>query len=660
MDAQTKEAGALNKWTATALLASLVCVVVLAFNVFKFPFLWDDYDFIERALRPALKDLLPDPSIVFYRPLSRELYAWTVMHLLGGSPVAAHLLNVAVVAGILAMLLTVVGGLAGRAAGILASLVFAFSAGTPIGISWMSGSQDLLCAFFLMLALHLQVRHQPIASAAAMAAALLSKETAVIVFPAFVAISMLRADRSRQDVLRSLIAYGTVAFAWAAIHPWTRTILSGSAQSVGAEGEYLAFRWSSLFQSALQGTAVTLHSPWIPLAHEPGRDPGWPAHLIWPAIIATGIVVLLFTREKAQRDSAPIASGTRLSLVAGSIVFAGSLLLTSLVLKGWSPHYICIPALGLATIAGPLLARSPRAVAVAALLAFLWFGIRLRGEPFNPSLPSEPNFTTSAASLQKVENGFRSLHPTMPAANVYISVQARGSGGIYRHLFRFQPLRVWYRQPDIWVLDPNRRRSPQPSEFLFWIAPNLDVYEIGLNDLTPRGPSTQINLPEYQKTLRGYALGLAGAGEARRAVQILTGMPEQSRDFWAFDRRTAVAVLLAAGRDQEAGALADGVPQFPPPQAAEAVVALVAEPITGLDLDLAAMRAFGLDPNDPSSLQLLMRRLESAGYKLAAHRFAERVQAALPGDRESAEVLRRTTVERPKEITVPVPYDIPQ
>jgi len=55
-----------------------------------------------------------------------------------------------------------------------------------------------------------------------------------------------------------------------------------------------------------------------------------------------------------------------------------------------------------------------------------------------------------------------------------------------------------------------------------------------------------------------------------------------------------------------------------------------------------------------------MRQFEAKGFSLAAGRFAARLQALQPGDRESAGVLERVRKYRPQEITVAVPHDIPQ
>jgi hypothetical protein len=633
---------------------AICCVLILSVSVFRFPFLWDDFDFLGRAGALRLHDLLPDRSIIFYRPVSREMYFWIITHPFGSSPLIAHLLNATVVGGILWMLMAFVRRLAGRVAGLLAGLVFTFSAAVPLAIGWVSASQDLLCTFFLLAALNLQLQRRPFASALAMAAALLSKETAISVLPAVLAIPALSWRGSREISMRSAAAHGFVVVAWVAFHPWTHMILAGPAAAAPTH-EYIALRGDTLLPSIVQGVAIVLNLPWL------AGSPHWPGHLILPAGIASALTIFLLTRKLASRGSvaAPENTNPTLAILVGSIVLAGPIVLTSLVLGRWSPHYALLPAVGLSMLAGTLLAKAPQPVRIGSLMAFLWLGIGLRGNPIDPIIPTEPNFHETAVALGKVESGFKALHPTLPPSNVYVSVQARGSGGIYRHLFRFQPLRIWYRQPGIWVLDPNRRR-PGKGEYLFWIAPDLTVWEIGLKDLAPRGPTQQISLPQYQKTLRGYSLGLAGSGDVERAVYILANMPQQSEAVWAFDRRTAVALLVAAGREADASRLATGVPGFSKGQAEEAVVALLAEPIAGLDLDRAAMVAFGINTNDVSSLRSLLRRFEDAGYKLAARRFAMRLQALVPGDKESADALVRLRDVPSQEITVPIPYDVPQ
>jgi hypothetical protein len=633
--------------------AVVCCVLILALNVFRFPFLWDDFDFLGRVNTLRLRDLLPDPSVIFYRPLSREVYFWVVTHLLGMSPLAAHVLNTALVAGTIAILMAFMRRLAGRRTALISGLLFACSAALPLSISWASASQDLLCALLAMAALYAQLRGRAWQSLAFLAAALLSKETAVSVIPALVALAVWQSRGQKRHLAHILAAQVVLVLVWSAIHPWIRsTLLGGSELSSGTKHEYL-LPGGTLVPALVQGLEITLNIPWL------GHAPAWSPHLVVPAIIVGVIIVLLIYRRTHRPEEKPASESK--ALVVGTLILVSSILLTSFVLGGWSTHYVCMPALGLAMVGGIGLARTPTSVTAFALLAFLWLGIGLRGNPIDPILPTEANFRETAQAMVKVERGFKLLHPTLPpGSNVFVSVQARQSGGLYRFLYRLQPLRIWYRNPSIWVLDPNRRREKEPNEFLFWIDPNLSVYEIRLSDLRPHGPTQQISLPQYQKTIRGYAMGLAGAGEVDRAVFILANMPETSKEVAVFDRRTAVALLYAAHRDEDAKQTASGVPRFDTSQSFQAVIALLAEPVIGLNLDDAALKAFDLDPSHVPTLQAIMRLSEAAGYKAAAGRIADRIQVLVPGDAESAAVIRRAEVKAPQEITVPIPHDIPQ
>jgi hypothetical protein len=664
-DQKTESEAHQNSWNAYALkltgllsrfpwMLPSLCTVILAWSVLGWPFLWDDFDFLGRVRNLRLTDLLPDPSIVFYRPISREIYFWVVDHVLFASPLAAHILNAGIICAIIALLMSFVRTLSGERPALLSGILLACSASLPLVIGWASAGQDLLSALFIVVSLQLQLRRRVILAALALAAAMLSKETGIAGVPAVALLAVVRTDRSRREITRTLLVSAIVVLAWVAVQPWTRSVLLGADPASPSMHRYL-IRDVPILPALVQGVLITANFPWIV------QPPTWPSHLLFPTLIVSALIYLLLTPSSPIVPSLSSKSNSRTVIVVGLAMFAVSIAITSVALGGWSPHYVCIPAIGLSMMAGPVLARASRIGVILATVVYLWLGIGLRGNPIDPIVPTEPNFGETARAMRKVERGFKALRPTLPAgSNVYVSVQAQQSGGIYRHLYRFQPLRVWYREENLWVLDPNRRKEKLPHEFLFWIDRNLSVYEINLADLAPRGPTDKISLPQYQKTLRGYALGVAGAGDPYRAAFILGNMPQTSRQVWAFDLRTAVALLLAAKRAEDAQSLAAKAPKFTHSEALQAVVALVAEPVSGLDLDIASMRAFGLDSNDPSNVRSIMHRLEASGYNLAAGRFARRLQSLVPGDRESAAVLRRTAEPPSQAITVPIPYDVPQ
>jgi hypothetical protein len=642
----------------TTLLAAagpILLALLLSARTLGWGFLWDDYDFLGRveSLRPA--DLLPADDVVFYRPISRELYFWIIRHVLGGSTVAAHVVHAAVVSTILALLVSFVGRLAGWRAALQSGLFFACSAPLPLVAGWISASQDLLCLLFAMVAFHLQLSRKTVAAALAMVAALLSKETGIALVPIPIAIAWLQRTPSARLARTGLVHLSALAL-WAILHPWIRGVLTGDVSLAPGSGEYVAFRGSSALMSALHGLSLTLHLPWH------GATMRWTGQNLLPAMVATAAIAFLLIRAHRTLEVRPGSTATPSTLIAvAALLVAGPIAMTSLAVEDWSPHYALIPAVGLSMLAGPLLRGLRLPVLIGGLVVFLWLGVLQRDATTKPTIPSETNFAETDRALQAVKRGFQQRRPTLPAnSNVYVSVQARGHGGIYRQLFRFQPLRVWYGHPEIWVLDPNRHRPGADAEFLFWITPDLGVVEIDTQTLEPRGTGGSIDVGQYKKTLRGYSFGLAAGGRVARAVQILITMPQNSRDVAIFDRRSAAMLLLAAGRQPDAAALLHDVPSFDHASAVDAVSALLIEPVAGLDLDEAAMRAFELDPADAPTVREIMTQLDRLGALAAAGRFAQRLQTMMPGDPQSAAILQRANAPRPREIMAPIPYDIPQ
>jgi len=178
------------------------------------------------------------------------------------------------------------------------------------------------------------------------------------------------------------------------------------------------------------------------------------------------------------------------------------------------------------------------------------------------------------------------------------------------------------------------------EEFLYWISPQFDVFEVNPRTLQARSPGPAAAFPEYQKTLRAFALGLAGRGEVDRAVSVLTGMLQFSTYLKAYDHRSAAAILYAAGRDKEADSLASATPPFPRESALREISGLIAKPIPGIDLDPGALRAFGIAPTDTAAVRGIMRSLEVGGFHESAGRFANRLLGLLPNDQEARHIIR--------------------
>lgn len=117
--------------------------IILSLPVFRLPFMWDDFVFLEIARKFHASSLLPPPGSIFYRPLSREVYFGILTLLHRGGAMAAHLLNAAVLTATVLLLISVATKLGGRKAGVMSGLAFALLGIVPTFIAWTTTIQDL-------------------------------------------------------------------------------------------------------------------------------------------------------------------------------------------------------------------------------------------------------------------------------------------------------------------------------------------------------------------------------------------------------------------------------------------------------------------------------------------------------------------------------------
>jgi hypothetical protein len=135
-------------------------------------------------------------------------------------------------------------------------------------------------------------------------------------------------------------------------------------------------------------------------------------------------------------------------------------------------------------------------------------------------------------------------------------------------------------------------------------------------------------------------------------------MPGRPVDVVVYDRRAAAALLYAAGKDSDAERLLREVPTFTRAGSIGAVLGILAESTPGLDLDDAAMRAFGLSPADLAANQDLMMGFDHFGYSDAAVRFARRTLALNPLDPDAQRLLQNQPGSGASpQVTVPIPHD---
>jgi hypothetical protein len=627
------------------LLFPLIVGAILASLTLSFPFLWDDYDFMGRSLQLESRELLPDPQTLYYRPISRELY-FALIHLLGASPLVGHILNLFGLLGAMYLLYRCTNIIAGEQAAVYAVLLFSAMGAVPVLVGWVSGSQDLLAIIFVLGALLAELKGRKRMALAFALGALLSKETALAIVPALIAASTFGA--TRPDRVLSILRYAALVLPYLLLHPALRAISSRGPDAVGA---VLPSAQHSIHSMVLGGLAT-----FNLLLGSTSTD-------AWKTLSLPGLGAIFFSVLawlSVRRLPPPVGQrlDLRQQLLLSLLLILPPILITALFAPMWSPYYACFPALGLCIGGGALLGRSRPRVALAGILVYLVLGLWTRTVGLEPTIVTESNLRRTGLALRRVEAEFKSLRSSFPPQSaIYVSTQLGGPAGVYTHMYRFQAPRVWYGEPSLLLLDPNRYQPGMHHEFLFWLTPELDLIEIDLRTLLPRTAGAKPQAFAYHKTLRTFALGRAAGGKTDSAVRILTQMSGREPMVEAYDRRTAAALLIAADRRQEAHTLLRGVPEFSWVEAMEATFAILHEPSRGLDLDGAVMEAFGLTPSDVRTNRMLMRAFDENGFSEAALRFARRLTRLSPNDSEAHAVLRKWLQRKSgPQLTVPIPH----
>ena len=282
---------------------------VLALPVYSFTWLWDDFDFLGRVLAFRPSFLLPDMQSVFYRPLSRELAFGAMWLLGGGSPIAGHVVNGVIFAVAIAMLVSLVSELSSPRAGVLAGIAFASLGTVPLLVGWASGVQDLLAILLGIIALRLALHGRMLSSALVLAAAVLSKETALSFIPVAAGLPWILGRRPTRGPVRQILPFLAVLVTWAAVTPGVRA--GGKLVLCGAVADYVGV--------GAGGRAGFLTSMILTLANLP--VPGAAGGLLKGRLLVgvIGILILLvavWLSFRPMEDSSPPPLRTTVARVA--------------------------------------------------------------------------------------------------------------------------------------------------------------------------------------------------------------------------------------------------------------------------------------------------------------------------------------------------------
>jgi hypothetical protein len=590
-----KHAGAVSPALAhrLSLAAMALVLVILCLPRVGLGYFWDDYIFLTSGRANPLAFVLPNPTqTIFYRPISMGLYFLGLGALGPWGAAVGHLLNLGLLLACVLLLSSLVSKVAGTWAGLVAGFAFAGLAAMPELVAWITTSQDIFAILFLLIAFHLRHEGRDLGAAIAAACALLSKETALAVFPALLLWPWLL-GRKPYRLGISAAYLGGVAALWASVHPGVHAFLTHGPRSE-ATGYVHLQSWGHAPLHVLRYLLVLFN---VPLT---GYPTAWPGDLTPFAVMAAAVLLVGLGigagagTTPGERTPEPIPLGRIAGLAA--LIALPPLLLDTALVGHWAPYYTCLPGVGVALLLGAALSRVPRPLAVGALAVFLFLGVRCRGIDAPELAFTEANTVRGSLAVRVVEKGFRELRPTMPrGAELLISVAASGTLGIYQTIHQGQAPRVWYGDPTLDARMPERRQGGRPA-LLFRTTSFLSVVEIQPDSLgyewagpTPPEPF------EIAGPIRSYTRGTAACGGTEEALRILGSLSAQEPDTMrTYDRRLSALVLLAGGREAEAQAILDKTPAFPPDVTAAMIRKLLKESTGRAVVDSSLFRAFGM------------------------------------------------------------------
>ena len=665
-----------------ALALVLVGVAWLHISALRLPFFADDYLFLDqvrgRSLWAALAS--PDPLRNFWRPVGRQLYFWLVA-LTGESPLAAHLLNLIIFAGIVAMLFVLARRLAGTRAAAIAASIIALHYAADVPVRWASGSQDLIAVAGALGALCLVASGRHGWAAAFLGLGLLAKET-VVVTP-LVALWMVRRPGQRWTrPLATLWPLGAVVVVWAIL--WILAMR-------GRSGGTIHFSPDAVLAAPVHLAQVFLGAEWT--RHQPSEFLRTVPPLIPLALALMGIALVRRQRPApcarlAENPASPSAWSTGLlwALLATLPVV--------LVVHIWSAYYYLFALCGLALMLGALLERRPLAIALIATTLLAWgseSARRLETFATDPSPWGAEShldrfyFDRSMRWVTRYLQDLRRQRPTLPHRSslffsgipVFACWQA-ADGPLVRWAYRDSSLRSYY--VNAFSLQKARRgpffvyytrndslieeaAGPRPFSRLAVTQALAEHYDVA-RDALVIGRERNPRMVPFSYGIAWLDLALADTAAARRELIAAGCAPRAGPSPRTANARRLVAVgdTLAAMRELEAAILGHALDPESHALMADLLIVRAPGAITTV-MEALAVRL--LAPGDPAAwrrwaivqmqdrhfqnaYESLIRYFEMAGSAGAMDAPGQRMLEILRQAQPGGELAQRELRRRPK------------
>jgi hypothetical protein len=455
----------------SGLVLILLAATGLRFAVLRYPFFADDYLFLDQTRGGSILSAwaVHDPLRNYWRPLSRQIYFW-VVSALGESPLVAHLLNLTLFLGIIALLYVLTRRLSSGRAALAAAALVALHEVADVPVLWASGSQDLLAIAAALAAMCLAAFGRVGWAVVPLLCGLLSKET-VIVTPV-ITLWMLRQRGERWSTsIRRVAPMLAATFAWLPV--WLLMMRGGTREGfhLGAGSvpaalahllqAFLGIQWGEGMSFSIRRAAPLL----LPLTL---------------VLVAVGLVRR--GHPKADQGGTTAARGPVIGIVWAML----AALPVTIVVHVWSSYYYLFAVCGLAIAVASWLDRFPTPASLA-LLALVACGSESARQM--ESFATQPTdwgtqshltrfyFDRSMRWVTRYLEDLRRQRPTLPhhstlffAGTPAFASWQSGNGALVRWVYRDSTLRSYYFAD--FTLERARR-----GEFFVFVAHNDSLLE---------------------------------------------------------------------------------------------------------------------------------------------------------------------------------------
>jgi tetratricopeptide (TPR) repeat protein len=347
-----------NRGRATAISALVLALAVIELlilhgSIWNYPFLADDYIFLteaKRGLWPSLTHaFLEVPQ--YFRPVSRELYFWSVLHLPVATAPVFRIVNLGILVATLAMIAWIGRRLGSTRAGLLAAGLYALFYGHRVLLAYVNCAQDLLAAAIACAAVAALLAGRRVLAGGAFLFAVFSKES-VVLLPFALTAWLAWPEGSRRNVrwrealratLPCWIALGVLAITTVLRMQLAHASIRGS--TAPASGCPFSIEAALSGARTSQLAIIGLEQPWSMLRLE---DSPW----IPAALVAAALGVAPFALARGRE-------GGRRAIGLGLLWMLVGLVPPVLLGTRFNAYYVMFPAIGAAIVLGSLLARAP-------------------------------------------------------------------------------------------------------------------------------------------------------------------------------------------------------------------------------------------------------------------------------------------------------------